>query len=129
MSVYTPETEVQYVKGVGPAVSKILEKLSIRTLGDLLFTLPRRYEDRTSFAKIRDIRPGQSVSIKGRIISLDSRNTRGAMTIIRAAVSDGSGAIALTWFNQRWVKAKLEKVDGEIIVFGLVKEGQYGFEI
>lgn len=129
MAEYTPETEVQYVKGVGPAVAKILDKLAIRTLGDLVFTLPRRYEDRTSFLRIRDVRPGQSVSLKGRIISLDSRNTRGSMTIIRAAISDGSGAIALIWFNQRWVKSKLEKVEGEIIVYGLVKEGQYGFEI
>ncbi len=126
---YTPETEVQYVKGVGPAFATKLSKLNIKTVGDLLFLLPRRYEDRTSFQKIREARPGQTVCLRGRIIALDSKKTRGTMVIIRAAISDGSGSIALTWFNQRWIKQRLEKVDGDIIVYGVVKEGNYGFEI
>jgi ATP-dependent DNA helicase RecG len=126
---YTPETDVQFVKGVGPPLAKVLAKLSIATLGDLVFHLPRRYEDRANLVKIRDVRPGDYATLKGRIISLDSKNAQGRMTVIRAAISDETGAIGLIWFNQRWIKPRLEKHRGEIIVYGQVKEGSWGYEI
>jgi ATP-dependent DNA helicase RecG len=49
---------VQFVKGVGPQRAKALEKAGVATVEDLLFHLPLRYEDRRSFARISDLRPG-----------------------------------------------------------------------
>ncbi|MBA3725760.1 MAG: ATP-dependent DNA helicase RecG [Armatimonadetes bacterium] len=123
------DTSVQYLKGVGPKAAQVLAKLGVETVKDLLYYLPFRYEDRRDFRPIGSVRPGEWVTLKGRVVSLDSRNRQGNFTIIRAAIADGSGAIGLIWFNQRWIKTQLDKHEGEIIVYGQVKEGNYGYEI
>ncbi|MGI8924191.1 MAG: ATP-dependent DNA helicase RecG [Fimbriimonadales bacterium] len=123
------DTSVQYLKGVGPKAAQVLAKLGVETVKDLLYCLPFRYEDRRDFRPIGNVRPGEWVTLKGRVVSLDSRNRQGNFTTIRAAIVDGSGAIGLIWFNQRWIKTQLEKHEGEIIVYGQVKEGNYGYEI
>ena len=123
------DTNVQFIKGVGPKVAQVLAKLGIETAGDLLYYLPFRYEDRTNFRPIGSVHAGEFVTLKGRLVSLSSKNRQGNFTIIRAAIADSSGAINLIWFNQRWLKSTLEKHEGEIIVYGQVKEGNYGYEI
>lgn len=129
LSRYNLETDIQYVRGIGPDAARKLHKLGIYTLGDLLFYIPRRYEDRSNFLPINKVSPGQIVSLKGKLISLDSRQVHGKTLIIRAAISDGSGAIGLIWFNQKWIRSKLSTYRGELIVYGQVKEGQWGYEI
>ena len=66
---YTLETEVQYVKGVGTKLAQVLSKLNIYTLGDLLFHLPRRYEDRRHFRKIAHARIGEAVTVSGKLVT------------------------------------------------------------
>lgn len=126
---YTPETHVQYVKGVGPPLAKLLAKLNIETLGDLLYYLPRRYEDRSKFLPIREARVGDYVSVKGRLLHVESKRTSSNLTLIRATISDGTGSIGLIWFNQRWIKPRLDKHRGEIIAYGQVQEGNWGHEL
>ncbi|MCL6624036.1 MAG: ATP-dependent DNA helicase RecG, partial [Fimbriimonadales bacterium] len=94
-----------------------------------LYTLPRRYEDRTNFRKIRDIRPGEWVTVKGRLIDVSGRTNRGNFRVIRAVITDGSGSIGLIWFNQSWIEQKLRRWIGEMIVYGRVQEGDWGLEI
>ncbi len=126
---YTADTEVQYVKGVGPPMAKILAKLGIASLGDLVYYLPRRYEDRSKFLPIREAKPGDFVSVKGRLLTVDAKKTGGGLTLVRASISDGTGTIGLIWFNQRWIKQKLEKQSGEVIAYGQVQEGNSGYEL
>lgn len=126
---YSPETEVQFVKGIGPPLAKVLAKLGIQTIGDLLYYLPRRYEDRSNFLKIRDARAGEYVCVRGKIIDVNSKRTGGGLTLIRAVISDGTGTVSLVWFNQTWIKARLEKHNGEVIAYGQVQEGNWGYEI
>ncbi|MBL1148924.1 MAG: ATP-dependent DNA helicase RecG [Armatimonadetes bacterium] len=121
--------EVQYVKGIGPPGAKVLAKLGIASLEDLLLYLPRRYEDRSNFRTIASVRAGEFVTLKGRLVAVESKAPRGNFTITRAGISDGSGTIGLVWFNQRWIRPRLSKITGEIIVYGQVKEGQWGYEI
>jgi ATP-dependent DNA helicase RecG len=125
----TREMSVQYLKGVGPSGAKLLNKMGISTVEELLYTLPRRYEDRTNFRKIRDIRPGEWVTVKGRLIDVSGRTNRGNFRVIRAVITDGSGSIGLIWFNQPWVEQKLRQWIGEMIVYGRVQEGDWGLEI
>lgn len=127
-AVYRFDTSVQYIKGVGPKAAKILEKLDIRTVEDLLYHLPFRYEDRSNFRPIGSVRPGEWVTLRGRVISAETRRPQGRFAVIRAGISDRTGAIALVWFNQRWIPAALQR-HSEIIVYGQVKEGSYGYEI
>lgn len=126
---YTPETHVQYAKGVGPPLAKLLAKLNIETLGDLLYYVPRRYEDRSKFVAMRDVKSGEWVSLKGKLLSVDSKKTGRNLTVVRATITDGTGSIGLVWFNQAWIKPRLERHRGEIIAYGQVQENNWSYEL
>lgn len=129
---FTPrslETDVQYLKGVGPRLAGILAKVGIKTVRDALFYLPRRYEDRSHLPSIGDIRPGQWVSVKGRIVDFESKSTRAGMVVLRVRISDGTGELSLVWFNQPWVMRKLRNYEGEIIAYGYVKDAHFDLEM
>lgn len=115
-------TEVQFVKGVGPRFANLYRKVGVITVEDLLFHLPRRYQDRRNIPPIAKARPGQVVTIRGRVRKVESRPISGGRVILKAIIEDNTGAIALTWFNQPWVKKQLEEAY-EIIAYGLVKPG------
>lgn len=124
-----PDTPVQFVKGVGPELAKQLAKLGILSVGELLAHYPRRYEDRTHLPPINTLRPGQHATVRGLLAKLDARPVSGGRVLIKALLTDQRSGIYLVWFNQPWVKRKLEKYEGEIIAYGQVKEGQTALEI
>ena len=120
---------MQFLKGVGPRAGLTLKKLGIATLQDMLEYLPFRYEDRRHFRAISDAKPGEWLSLKGRIIELNEDRRKGQFSITRAALSDGKQAIRLIWFNQKWIKPTLQKHGGEVIVYGQVKDATFGLEM
>lgn len=124
------DSDVTYAKGVGPRLAPILNKMGILTIRDLLYHLPRRYEDRSNLPPIAMARAGQFVTVRGRILDFEGKATRrGGMVILKALITDGTGKIVLTWFNQPWIKKTLQDYDGEIIAFGQVKAGSSWLEI
>lgn len=123
------DSEVQWLKGVGPKAAPLFNKLGIYTVGDLLYHLPRRYEDRTKIPPINRIRPGTHVTVRGNLRNVGSRPISGGRVIVKAIVEDGTGSVALTWFNQPWVARKLSEYRGEIVAYGLAKEADFGCEI
>lgn len=126
---YTLETEVQYVKGVGTKLAQVLSKLNIYTLGDLLFHLPRRYEDRRQFRKIAHARPGDAVTVSGRLVTVDNVKVRN-LTLTKAYLDDGSGVLELVWYNQPYMKDTLNKLrNSQIVAYGIIKESPYGLQM
>jgi ATP-dependent DNA helicase RecG len=126
---YTLETEVQYVKGVGTKLAQVLSKLNIYTLGDLLFHLPRRYEDRRQFRKIAHARPGDAVTVSGRLVTVDNVKVRN-LTLTKAYLDDGSGVLELVWYNQPYIKDTLTKLrNSQIVAYGIIKESPYGLQM
>jgi ATP-dependent DNA helicase RecG len=123
------DTEIQFLKGVGPKNAKSLAKVGIQTVRDILYYLPRRYEDRTNLPKMIQLRPGQQVTVRGKLLGVKGQPIRGGKVIIKATLSDGSSAVNLVWFNQPWIKRKFEEYEGEVIAYGTVKEAGYAFEI
>lgn len=123
------DSEVQFLKGVGPKNAGVLAKLGIKTVGDMLFYLPRRYEDRTNIPPITHLKPGQHATVRGRIAGFDARTVRGGKVIIKVSLSDGMGAVSLVWFNQPWVARKLKGYTGDLIAYGLVKEAGWAYEM
>ena len=120
------DSQVQFVKGVGPRYAKLLAKLNIYTIRDLLFHFPRRYEDRRSFASVGQLRGGERVTVKGRVADVELVPTRSRMTILKVYIDDGTGSLSLTFFNQPWNKEKFVKLRGkEIIAYGEVKLGRF----
>lgn len=124
------ESSVQYVKGVGPRLGGLFEKMGVRTVRDLLYHFPRRYEDRTRFARISQLRHGEPATVLGTVLAADNVQTRGRLVITKVAVDDGSGVVALTWFNQKFRKEQFNKLRGRrIVAYGAAQLGRWGVEI
>lgn len=100
-------TPVRYLKNVGPARAKLLEKLGIHTVQDLLTHFPRRYEDRRTIIPLNRLRLGEKVVIKGQIISLEEKKPRPNLHLLVALLSDGQGEAQAVFFNQSYLAKKL----------------------
>lgn len=111
---------VTKLKGIGPAKAKGLAALGIYTLQDAVNYYPKRYEDRTSYQKIAELVPDEIALISGRIVRVDEVRPRSRMCITKAYVTDGTGEVSLTWFNQRYMKGKLP-IGQLIVASGKVK--------
>jgi ATP-dependent DNA helicase RecG len=88
---------VTVLKGVGPRIARRLERLQIRTVQDVLFHLPARYEDRTRVTPMGAVQPGQSVVVQGKVELAEVRFGRRRSLLVR--ISDGSGALTLRFFH------------------------------
>lgn len=109
--------DIQYLKGVGPKKAEMLRKLGISNLYGLLSWYPRSYEDQSVLTPISQLEAGSLATVSGIITGLQEKQARRKMTILTAMVSDGSGYIQITWFNQSFLKKKL-KVGKRILVTG-----------
>jgi ATP-dependent DNA helicase RecG len=101
------EAPVESLPGVGPTLKKRLAKLGLGRIGDLLDHRPRRYERPAPEKRIADLFGDEEVLIEGDVIKTSLRRGRGRLQILTAQVSDGTGQISATWFNQPWLKDKL----------------------
>ena len=101
------EAPVDSLSGVGPTLRKRLAKLGLERVGDLLDHRPRRYEEPVPEKRIAELWGDDEVVIAGEILKTSSRRGRGRLQILTAQVSDGSGQISATWFNQPWLQEKL----------------------
>src|SRR3954451_16224759 len=91
-------TPLQYLKGVGPRRAADFAHAGLITVEDLLYRFPLRYEDRSRLQSIASIKPGQTVSIAGRILACGLRSTRRpGFKIFEAAIDDGSGSLRAVW--------------------------------
>jgi ATP-dependent DNA helicase RecG len=125
------ETNVQFVKGVGEKVGKVMGRLGIFTVRDLLAHYPARHEDRTRFRRIGDLQPGETATIRGRVIAADATRTpRSQMLLVKVAIEDGTGYATLVWFNQWYIRNRFAKLLGkEVVVYGTAEFGNRGMEI
>ena len=80
-----------------------LERLKILTIEDLLFHLPFRYEDYTNAQKIRDIKLKETAVIRGTVTDIKNEYTRRRFVLQKATVTDGTGTLNVTWFNQSYI--------------------------
>ncbi len=98
------------LQGVGPKNAASLEKLGIFSLGDMLYYFPRRYDDYSQLKPIRSLVYGEVVTVIGQIQSVTNRPIRGGkMQIVEAVISDGTGGLRITWFNQPWLLNRLSE--------------------
>ncbi|MFA5255936.1 MAG: ATP-dependent DNA helicase RecG [Candidatus Omnitrophota bacterium] len=114
------KTLVRYIKGVGPKKSECLARVGLNTIEDILYYLPKRYEDRSSVTAIKDLKPGQSMTIQGEISALNSRTARSGAVIFQAVVTDATGSMHAIWFNQPYLRDILKAGD-KVILYGKVE--------
>jgi ATP-dependent DNA helicase RecG len=121
----TRDTPVQYIKGVGPARAKLLKRLTIETLEDMLFYFPWRYEDRKNLKSISHLRHGTHETTLCEVVSADIITTpRKRMKIFELTVTDGTGFLKCKWFNQAYLKKYFQKGQ-KVILSGMIKGNPY----
>ncbi len=109
--------DIKYLKGVGPKKAEMLRKLGISTLYGLLCWFPRSYEDQSILTPVSELKAGELATVSGTIMGVQDKQARRNMSILTAMVSDGSGYLQVTWFNQSFLKKKL-KTGKRILVTG-----------
>ncbi len=112
---------IETVKGIGPKTRVLLEKAGIFTVRDLIYYLPRTYENYEKPTSLSEIRPGHVV-IKGRISDLRiTRTSRRNLTITEGVIRDSTDVIRVIWFNQPY---RVKQFDEKKEYYFL---GNYGF--
>ncbi|MCB0037208.1 MAG: ATP-dependent DNA helicase RecG, partial [Anaerolineales bacterium] len=112
---------VSVLYGVGPRIASLLEKLGVYTILDLLYLFPRRYDDYSLMKPINRLKYGEMVTIIGTVWDVRARRNRNNQTHIHAVVTDGTGKIQVTWFNQPWLVNKL-KAGLRVVLQGTVDQ-------
>ena len=100
--------DVKYVKTVGPNRVKLLNKLNIYTLKDLIEYYPRDYEDRSKPKNLYECIDGEEVLIEAMATGRINEMHKGRMTISRLIVKDQTGTCYITWFNQGYLRDKFQ---------------------
>lgn len=112
----TLESGMRELPGIGEARARSLDRLGLRTVGDLLAYFPRNYEDRTKAASIRGARPGEPVCVEAMVAeSPKLSRVRKGLELTRVKAVDETAAMTVTFFNQIYVKDALRP--GESYVF------------
>src|SRR2546430_7118023 len=102
-------TPLQYVKGVGPHRARQLEKKGLVTVGDALFHLPLRHEDRTHFTPLRAIRPGEVATCSGVVIGISPPPPGRHRQPLAIVLHDESGYGTATVFGRPWVARAVQR--------------------
>ena len=100
--------DLKYVKTVGPNRVKLLNKLNIYTLKDLITYFPRDYEDRSKPKNLYECVDGEEVLIEAMATGRINEMHKGRMTISRLIVKDQTGTCYITWFNQGYLRDKFQ---------------------
>ena len=115
------DSPITALVGIGPSHAKRFERLGVRTIRDLLYFFPRRYNDFSSLKTINQLEYGEEVTIIGTVWQTKVRETRKGGVIVTSIISDGTGTIQATWFNQPYLARRLPS-GRQIVLSGKVDE-------
>lgn len=120
-------TPVQYVKGVGPRIAEVLAGKGIHTVGDLLYYLPFRYEDRLNPRGISELRAGEMATVVAEVRNSGLFRTR-RMPIFQLTVGQGRSRLRCLWFHATYLQDKF--VPGQMIaLYGKVEQDERNREL
>ena len=115
---------VQFIQGVGPRRAKLLERLGIRTVDDLLHHLPVRYYDRRELTPLRALRRETAATVQGIVTDIRSYETaRRRLPVLEVTIEDGEGRAVLVWFRQPF-REKEFRIGDTVIASGKVQAGR-----
>jgi ATP-dependent DNA helicase RecG len=116
----TLNSRITEMAGVGDFYARKLEKLGVKTVRDLLFYFPRRWEDFSHITPIAAVKVGEAVSVRGVVFDIKNKKSRKGTTVTEAIVSDDTGSIKAVWFNQPFLINTLKKGD-EVYLAGTLE--------
>ena len=111
---------IQFLKGVGPRRSEAFGRMGIVTARDLLYHVPRRYDDASTIQPVGSLEVGMDSTAVGRVRSKGTVPTRSGLRIFQAVLQDESGMITCAWPGQPWLDRRIRKGD-LLLVTGPVK--------
>ncbi len=111
---------VSVIRGVGRVIAERLAVLDLQIIEDLLFHFPHRYDDYTLLRPINRLSFGDQVTIIGTIWETRLRRSR-KLKLVESVITDGTGKIQATWFNQPWLAEQL-KAGQQIVISGTVDQ-------
>ena len=129
------ETDVCFVKGVGPKVGELYKKLGIRTINDLIEYYPKKYIDYEGRTKIKDLIEGTNVTVMGIISNVSIFQSKNKLTIHNIIISDGTGRIKISFFYKLQNRKMLEfykskyPLNSAIIAIGTVKKDNFTHQL
>ena len=117
----TLTSSIQYLKGIGPKRAQLLQKIGIKSVEDVLYYFPRRYEDRSHFSPIAKLALGSVATIKAEVLTTHGRRSfKSGLNLFEAVVGDDTGRLFAVWFNQPYLKNYL-KNGTHVILYGKVE--------
>ncbi|MCQ2754006.1 MAG: ATP-dependent DNA helicase RecG [bacterium] len=125
------QVDITYIKGVGPKIAYLLNKLGIYTASDLLYYFPRKHIDYSTRTRIKDLEIGTDTTVFGRIKSVEAFTTKNKLGVVKVRITDGSGSINLSFFAAKANKYVQERMKSQfpkgagIMVSGTVKMNSY----
>ena len=125
------DTDVMYMKGVGPKIAYKLNKLGIYTVQDLMLYFPKKHIDYSSRTLIRDLKEGETTTVFGYIKSVSAFNTQKKLSVVKVTVADESGRLDLSFFQAKSNRFMLERtksqfpINAGIMLSGKVKKNNY----
>jgi ATP-dependent DNA helicase RecG len=115
---------VQFIKGVGPRRARVLERLGIRTVDDLLHHLPGRYYDRREMTPLAELRRDAPATVQGVVTNIRSYETaRQKLPVLEVTIEDGEGRAVLVWFRQPF-REKEFRIGDTVIASGKMQAGR-----
>ena len=120
-------TSVQQLQGVGAAAATLLEKLHIFSTDDLLFHLPRDYEDRSTIIPMNQLVVGRSYLLEGEVRSVDF--PPGKKKSLAALLQDDFGKVTLRFYHIYKGLTDRIKIGQRLRIFGEVRVGARGLEL
>ncbi|RUO39811.1 ATP-dependent DNA helicase RecG [Aliidiomarina taiwanensis] len=115
------------LKGVGPKMAEKLERLGLRTIQDMLFHLPAKYQDRTKLSAVASLRPGDYATLVAEAVN--SRVHMGRKRSLLIKVSDQTGVLTLRFFRFSAAMQQQFAVGQRIQIYGEVRPGPTGPEM
>ncbi|GAB4156381.1 MAG: ATP-dependent DNA helicase RecG [Planctomycetaceae bacterium] len=109
------QTEIRFAKGVGPARAELLEKLGIRTVEEMLWTLPRDVLDLSDMRTAQTLEEDVIQSVRGQVVDIDGRKLSRGRTLSAVLLECEGGHVRGNWFNQPWVLKRFQP--GETVMF------------
>lgn len=97
------EREVDALPGIGPKRAKLLAKLGIHSILDLLLYLPKNYQDRTALTPIARLSEGETATILAEVIESRQIRMRGRLSMTEVLLRDETGEVRATWFGRGYL--------------------------
>jgi len=118
LTLDSPVTELQ---GIGQSRAEQLSRLGVKTIRDMLYLFPRRYNDFQTMKPIYKLKYGEVATVAGTVWETRARRGRGGQDIVTTIISDGTGTVQVTWFNQPYLTKAL-RAGRQVVISGKVDE-------